>query len=238
VPAVAKGAARKEDMNRTERPGLAPLSIALLIGAPLLMALGRLLLVPINDQGWDDVLTAAAAHQNRSDAGWILAMAASGLLGGSAFVLSSLLSRAGRTRAAAFTAVTTALGWAGSAGICAAGMLLSYQGKAPDRAVQIRLLRDANAGHTAFIFLLCVIAAVGYVVLAVGLARAGVVGKLGATLVGIGGVGTLMTMPGPVKALLVLAALVLLAGQVLVIRAVGVQEGVVQPEPTWEPVNA
>jgi hypothetical protein len=224
-------------MNRTERPGLAPLSVVLLIGAPLLMALGRLLLVPIDDQGWDAVLTDAAAHQNRSDAGWILAMAASGLLGAGAFVMAGLLGRAGRTRAAAFTTVATALGWAGSAGICSAGMLLSYQGKASDRAVQIRLLRDANAGHTAFIFLLCVIAAVGYVVLAVALARADVVGKLGATLVGLGGVGTLMTMPGPIRALLVLAALVLLAGQVLVVRAVGVQQVVVAPEPGWEPVS-
>ena len=149
----------------------------------------------------------------------------------------ALVSRAGRGHAAAFAAVATALGWAGSAGICAAGMLLSYQGKAPDRAVQIQLLKDLNAGHTAFIFLLCVIGSVGYVVLAVGLARAGVVGKLGATLVGLGGVGTLLTMPGPMKSLLVLASLVLLAGQVLVIRALGVQPAATDVAPGWEPVH-
>ena len=34
-------------MNRTERLGLSPLSVALLVGAPLLMALGRVLLVPL-----------------------------------------------------------------------------------------------------------------------------------------------------------------------------------------------
>lgn len=118
-------------------------------------------------------------------------------------------------------------------------MLLSYQGKAPDRAVQIQLLKDVNAGHTAFIFLLCVLAAVGYLVLAVGLARAKVINKGIAVLVGLGGAGTLLTMPGPMKALLVLAALLLLAGQALVIRAVGLEDrATAKPSPAWESVSA
>lgn len=225
-------------MNRTERPGLAPAAVALLVGAPLLMAVGRLLLVPIDDQGWNAVLNAAAAHQGRSDTGWLLAMAASGLLGATGMLLGHLLSAAGRTRAALFVMGTTALGWAGSAGICSAGILLGYQGKAPDRAVQIQVLHAANAGHTAFIFLLCVLAVVGYVVLAVELVRSGVAGKAAATVVGLGGVGTLLTMPGPLKALLVVSALVLLAGHVMVIRAVGVRTRVAEPVPSWEPVTA
>ena len=85
--------------------------------------------------------------------------------------------------------------------------------------------------------MLCVFAAVGYVVLAVGLARSGVVGKGVAVLVALGGVGTLLTMPGPMKVLLVLAALVLLAGQALVVRAVGT-ETTTTPKPEWEQVGA
>jgi hypothetical protein len=224
-------------MNGTEHAGLTRTAAALLVGAPLLMVVGRLLLVPFDDQGWDKVLTQAAAHQNRSDAGWILAMAASGLLGASALFLARQLRLAGRARAAGFATVATALGWAGAAGICAAGMMLSYQGKAPDRAVQVQLLRDVNAGHTAFIFLMCVVAAVGYVTLAVGLARSGVVTKGVAALVAIGGAGTLLTTPGPLKALLVFAALVLLAGHVLTIRAIGVETSTAVT-PTWEPVSA
>lgn len=224
-------------MDRTTRPGLAPTAAAILVGAPLLMAVGRLLLVPFDDQGWDAVLTQAAAHQNRSGTGWFLAMAASGLLGAAALSLAKLLHLAGRTKAAAFAAVTTALGWAGSAGICTGGLLLSYQGSASDRKVQVKLLNDFNAGQGTLVFLLCVVAAVGYVVLAVGLARSGVVGKGVAILVALGGVGTLMTMPGPLKLLLVFAALVLLAGQVLVVRAVGV-ETAPDAKPAWEPVEA
>jgi hypothetical protein len=223
--------------RQTTRAGLAPTAAALLIGAPLLMALGRLLLVPFDDQGWDAVLTQAAAHQGRSDIGWLIAAAASGLLAAAALSLVSLLHNAGRTKAAAFAAVTIALGWAGSAGICAAGMLLSYQGKAPDRAVQLQVLRDVNSGHSAYFFLLCVLAALGYVVLAVGLARSGLLSKGVATLIGLGGVGTLLTMPGPLKALLVFAALVLLAGQALAVRAVGV-ETTTEPKRAWEPVSS
>jgi hypothetical protein len=223
-------------MDETTRPRLAPVAAVLLIGAPVLMAVGRLLLVPFDDQGWDVVLTQAAAHQSRSDAGWVIALAASGLLAAAALSLAWVLHLAGRSKSAAFAAVTTALGWAGSAGICAGGILLSYQGKAPDRAVQVQLLRDFNAGHSAFVFLLCVIAALGYVVLAVGLARSDLVGRGVAILIGVGGVGTLLTMPGPLKALLVFAALVLLAGQALAVRALGVAT-TTEPKPVWEPVR-
>ena len=146
-------------------------------------------------------------------------------------------ARRGRTKSAAFVAVTTALGWAGSAAICAGGVLLSYQGKAPDRAVQVQLLRDFNSGHSAFVFLLCVFAAIGYVVLAVE-PRPQRPGRQGRrVLIGLGGVGTLMTMPGPLKALLVFAALVLLAGQTLVLRGVGIETTEVHA-PEWEPTAA
>jgi hypothetical protein len=224
-------------MERTERPGLTRTAAAVLIAGPLLMALGRLLLVPLNDQGWDQQLTQAAAHQGRSDTGWLIAMASSGLIAAGALSLASVLRRAGRARAAAFTVVATAVGWAGSAGIATAGLLLSYQGQAPDRAVQVQLLKDVNAGHTAYIFLLCVVAAVGYVVLSVGLARTQVVSKGVAVALAVGGAGTLLTGPGPAKPLLVLAALVLLVAQGLVVRGIGV-DMTVAPEPAWEPVTA
>lgn len=223
-------------MDRTTKPELARTAAVLLIGAPLLMAVGRLLLVPFDDQGWDAVLTQSAAHQNRSDTGWIIAMAASGLLAAAALSLARLLHLAGRTKVAAFAGVTTAIGWAGSAGICTGGLLLSYQGRASDRKVQVKLLNDFNAGHGSLVFLLCVLAAVGYVVLAVGLARSGLIGKGVAILVALGGVGTLLTMPGPIKALLVCAALVLFAGQALVVRAVGI-EASAEAKAVWEAVD-
>jgi len=223
-------------MDRTTRPALTPVGAGLLLGAPLIMIVGRLLLVPFDDQGWDAVLTAAAANQSRSDAGWLLALAASGLLGAAALSMASLLHAVGRGKAAAFVTVTTALGWAGSAGICTGGMLFSYLGASPERAAQVAVLQAFNAGNSAFIFLLCVLAAIGYIVLAVGLARSALVGKGVAILVGLGGFGTLLTMPGPLKPLLVFAALVLLAGQALVVKAVGTEQ-TSAPRPEWEPVG-
>jgi hypothetical protein len=201
----------RETRNRT--------AVALLVGAPLLMAIGRLLLVPFDDQGWDGVLTAAAGHQTRSDTGWILAIAACGLLGAGSVFMANLLRRAGRTKAAAFATVAVPVGWAGTAAICGGGLMLSYQGKVVDRAAQIQLLKEFNAGDSGFVFLLCVVAVVGYIVLALGLARGHLVSKGAAVLIGLGGAGTLLTMAGPVKPLLVAAALVLLAGQAMLLRA-------------------
>jgi hypothetical protein len=199
--------------------------VVLLVVAPLLMAAGRALLVPLDDQRWGNVLDQMAAHQNRSDAGWILALAAAGLLATTAALLAGRLSRAGRARSATFVLVTTALGWAGCAGICSGGLFMSVVAKAPDRAVQIAILRDFNAGHSGLVFLMCVFAAVGYVVLAVGLARSGATTKGAAVLIGLGGVATLLTMPGPAKPLLVVAALLLAAGHVLARTPAGRTDG-------------
>ena len=72
-------------------------AVILLVAAPLLMALARVLLVPFDDQKWDQVLNQMAAHQGRSDTGWILALAASGLLAATALMLARRLSLTGKT---------------------------------------------------------------------------------------------------------------------------------------------
>ena len=192
---------------------------ALLIGAPVLMAAGRALLVPLDDQDWNKVLTSMAAHQARSDAGWLIALAASGLLAATAVLLARRLGVAGRTRAAWFTMVTAVLGWASTAAVCAGALVMSVAAKAPDRDVQIQLLKDFNQGHSAgLLFLLTLFAVVGYIVLAVGLARAGLATKGAAVLVGLGGATTLITMAGPMTVLLVLTALLLTVGHALASR--------------------
>jgi hypothetical protein len=203
----------------TPADGLSTATVALLIAAPLIMAGGRALLVPFDDQGWDSVLNQMAAHQGRSDAGWLLALAACGLLATTAAVLAGRLRRGGRGRSAAFVVVSTALGWAGTAAICGGGLMMSVAAKAPDRTVQVQILKDFNNGISGLIYLLCAIAAVGYVVLAVGLARGHVVSAGAAVLIGLGGATTLLTMPGPMKVLLVATALLLAAGHALAIRS-------------------
>ncbi|MEO6205623.1 MAG: hypothetical protein ABIO67_09610 [Mycobacteriales bacterium] len=198
--------------------GLARATTALMIGAPLLMVMGRVLLVPFDDQDWPKVLNAMSAHQGRSDAGWLLSLAASGLLGVTAVVLAQRLRAAGRSLSAGVVIVTAALGWAGSAAISGFGLSMSAMAQAPDRPVQVQVLKDLTSGSTNIVFLMCVAAAVGYAVLAVGLSRAGLASKGAAILLGVGGASTLLTMPGPMQPLLVFAALLLAAGHALVTR--------------------
>lgn len=196
---------------------------AFLIGAPLAMAIGRVLLVPLDDQNWDSVLTSMANHRGRSDAGWLLALAASGLLGATAVMLAQRLSVTGRTRAAWFAGITAAMGWACTAAVCAGSLFMAEMANAPDRAVQIQLLKDFNHSLTmGVMFLLTLLAGAGYVVLAVGLARSGLVTKGAAVLVGLGGLTTLVTMAGPVTVLLVLTALLLAVGHALASRSTAV----------------
>jgi hypothetical protein len=191
----------------------------LLLAAPLLMALARLLLVPFDDQDWDGTLTKMADHQGRSDTGWVLAIAASGLLATTATILAHRLQLAGRSRAAAVAIVMTAIGWSGCAAIGLGGLYMSTAAQAPDRAAQVQVLEDFNDGSSGWVFLMCAVAAIGYVVLAVALARGGVTTRGAAVLIGLGGVGTLLTIGGPLTPLLVVAALVLAAGHGLALRS-------------------
>jgi hypothetical protein len=201
--------------------GVSRTGAALLIVAPLLMALGRVLLVPFEDDDWNAVLTDMAAHRGRSDAGWLLALAASGLLAITAAILAAQL-RTRRQKSAVFALVTTALGWAGTAAICGGAHLMSAMAKATDRDAQVQIIKEFNDGTaTGMVFLVSVIAAVGYVVLAVGLARAQVTSKGAAVLIGLGGVTTLLTMAGPLTPLLVATALLLAAGHGLALRTLG-----------------
>lgn len=208
--------------DRTARPTLTwPGTTALLIGAPLLMAVGRALLVPFDDQDWDGMFTKMAEHQGRSDAGWLLALASCGLLVLTTVLLARRLLLVGKPRLATLSAVATAVGWAGTAGICVGGLFLSEAALAPDRAAQVTLQERFNDGNSSYVFLMCLLGVVGYLVLSVSLARAGAVSKGVAVLLFVGGAGTLATMAGPLTPLLVAAALVLTTAHVLALRSEG-----------------
>jgi hypothetical protein len=195
-------------------------TLALLVGAPLVMALGRALLVPLDDEDWDGVMTSMAAHSGRSNTGWLLALAACGLLTVTAVVLAHQLRLAGKVRMAMFVTITTAIGWAATAAICLGGLYLAVAAEAPDRAAQVQLQQDFNdAAATGVMFLMVIVAAIGYIVLAIGLARSSIITKGAAVLIAIGGAATLMTMAGPLTPLLVLAALLLAAGHGVAARS-------------------
>lgn len=194
----------------------------LLIGAPLLMALGRVFLVPIDDDHLVTTMADAGTHQARSDFGWVLAIIASGLLSACATGLARTLRRSGRPGAAGFALVTTAVGWAGCAAICLGGLVLSEAAEATDRAAMAAFVTDFNEGAIGWAFLLSAIGAVGYVVLAISLGRSKAVSKTAATLLGIGGATTLVTMGGPLTVVLATTAILLAVGQGLASRSLGV----------------
>jgi hypothetical protein len=199
-----------------------PLDTVLLIGAPLLMALGRMLLVPIDDENLQTTMADAGVHQARSDLGWVLAIVASGLLSACATGLARTLRRSGRRVAAGFALVTTAVGWAGCAALCLGGLVLSEAAEASDRAAMAAFVTDFNEGAIGWTFLLSVVGAVGYLVLGVALGRSKMVSKPAAVLLGLGGATTLVTMGGPVTLVLVATAILLAVGQGLASRSPGI----------------
>jgi len=150
------------DLLRRRQTALGRPAAVLLVGAPLVMAAGRVLLVPYDHQDWNGVLDAMAAHRGRSDGGWLLAVAASGLLSLTAALLSRRLHDSGRTGAAAFAAVTTALGWAGCAGFATAALLVSVMAGAPDRPGQLQVMANFHDGPGNVVFLLALTGALGY----------------------------------------------------------------------------
>lgn len=206
----------------TDTPGrIGPGATALLIAAPLIMAFARVFLVPYDADDWAATLTDMAAHQGRSDFGWILAVAASGLLGVTAAILSRELL-AHRKKSGVFAVVATALGWAACASFGLGGLLMSEMAKAPDRAEQVKILTAFNSGNSVYIGgLLTLIGGIGYAVLAVGLARAKVVSRGAGVLIGLGGAATIFTMQGPLTPLLVATALILAVGHGFAIRPRG-----------------
>ena len=191
---------------------------ALLVGAPFLMALGRVLLVPLDDQDWDGVMASMADHRGRSDAGWLLALAASGLLTVTAVILANRAQRR--------------LGPHGHVHHRHHRPRLGrHRSDVPRRHLPVRrrhrdrprrtspIPTDFNeSAAVGVVFLMAVLAAVGYIVLAVGLARSGTTSKGSTILIAIGGAATLLTMAGPLTPLLVLAALLLTAGHALAAR--------------------
>ena len=60
-------------------------------------------------------MTSMAANSGRSNTGWLLALAACGLLTVTAIVLAHQLRLAGKARTAMFVTITTAIGWAATA---------------------------------------------------------------------------------------------------------------------------
>lgn len=200
------------------------LTTILLVAAPAVMAVGRLLLVPFDsDDGaaWEATLRGMAAHQVRSDSGWLLVMVAAGLLTVTAVALSQRLTAAARTRSAGFCLITLAVAWAACAADSGTALIMSGMARSADLTLQAQILQSYNSGalKPGVVFLASIAGAIAYITLAVASARARLMPRATAVVLALGGAGTLLTNAGPRTPLLVAAAVLLGVGHVLAIRA-------------------
>lgn len=199
------------------------LATALLLGGPAVLAAGRLLLVPLDTDsaaGWEDTLRSMAAHQTRSDTGWLLAILGTGLLGFTAVVLTQRLMAAGRSRSGGFCLLTLIAGWAACAADGGTALVASGMARSGDITVQAEILHSYTSGalKPGVVFLAEVAGAIGYITLAVAAARARIMSRVAAVVLAVGGAATVVTTGGPLTPVLVTAAALLGVGHVLALR--------------------
>ena len=190
---------------------------AVLLAAPVVLILGRSLLVPFDDQQWGAMFATMAEHPTRNAIGWSLALFAAGLLAAAGLVLLRLV--ADQPRLAVPAAVGIVTGWAGTAAIASGGLVMGDMAKSPDRDAMVAVLTGFNEGNGNTVFLLVLTGVLGNILLAVALARSGRTSRGTAILFGVGAVGSLVAAPGPARPVALLAALLLLAAHLLVVRS-------------------
>jgi hypothetical protein len=203
-----------------DRPeGSSALLRAAFFAGPVVLVVARLLLEPLGDADWDRTLTDVASHRGRSDAGWLLAILGCGLmsLGSGGYV--RLIGRRRRHVGATVLSLLVPLGWVACGAICVAGLAMSASAVRPERPTMIAWQESMNSSTSvAVLFAVTMLAGLGYLWLAVEFVRGRVVGTSAAVLIGLGGMSTLVTMPGPVKPVLVAASALLAVGHWLALR--------------------
>ena len=211
--------ASSEGTNGSGAPAsLSRAEVALLAFTPVVLALGRLLLVPFDDQDWDHMLRDMAAQSSRNAIGWSLTLVAAALLVPVGLALVRLVP--GRARLTVPALLGIALGWVGTAAVATGGLVMGHMADSPDRLAMVAVLTRFNEGSGNTIFLLVLAGVIGNVLLAIALARSNVVQAGTAVLLGVGAVLSLVGAPGPLKPIAVSGALLLVAAHVLLLRSV------------------
>ncbi|MEO6652994.1 MAG: hypothetical protein ABIP17_10090 [Ilumatobacteraceae bacterium] len=185
--------------------------------APLVLAVGRLILVPYDDQEWDRVLTDMAANHSRNAIGWALTLIAAALLSAAGLALVRLLPH--RSRLVLPAAIGVVLGWTGTAGIATGGLIMGDMANVPERTAMVAVLTNFNEGNGNTIFFLVLAGVLGNILLAIALARGAIVSKGVAVLLGLSAVVSLVGSPGPVKAIAVTGAVMLIGAHFLILRS-------------------
>ena len=131
-------------------PGLHRGELVVLAIAPVVLALGRLILVPFDDQEWNRMLGDMAAHHSRNAVGWSLAVVAAALLTIAGLALVRLVPDRPRLTVPAMLGV--ALGWAGTAAVASGGLVIGDMANSPERQAVVAVLANFNEGNGNTIF--------------------------------------------------------------------------------------
>lgn len=197
-------------------PGLHRHEVVLLATAPVVLALGRLILVPFDDQEWNRMLGDMAANHSRNAVGWSLALIAAALLTVAGLALVRLVPDRPRLTVPALLGV--ALGWTGTAAIASGGLVMGDMADSPEREAMVAVLTNFNEGSGNTIFFIVLAGVVGNILLAVALARSGIASRGTAVLLGLGAAVSLIGAPGPVKPIAVTGAVLLIGAHLLILR--------------------
>ena len=186
------------------------LSKIALVTAPLVVLTARLVLVPYWDEA-DVYIRDVADHPGRSDLGASLVIVGAMLLVSSVLVLARLVA-VDHPRIAVTGAILGVIGCVGMACVSMAALVAGQMVRLGDTDASVALWDRVWNSEKLWPIMTVHLGALGFIVLAVGLFRAGAVPRAAAVLAGLGGATTMTTAAGPIRPLLITAAAIALVG--------------------------
>jgi hypothetical protein len=186
------------------------LSKIALVTAPLVVLAARFVLVPYWDEA-DVYISEVAENPGRSDLGASLVIVGAMLLVSSVLVLARLVA-VDHPRIAVAGAILGVIGCVGMACVSMAALVAGQMVRLGDTDASVALWDRVWNSDKLWPIITVHLGALGFIVLAVGLFRAGAVPRAAAFLVGLGGATTMTTAAGPIRPLLIIAAAIALVG--------------------------
>jgi len=189
-----------------------------LITGPLVVLAARFVLVPYWDEA-DVYIREVADHPGRSDLGASLVIVGAMLLVSGVLLLARLVS-VDHPRIAVTGAILGVIGCVGMACVSMATLVAGQMVRIGDTDASVALWERVWNSDKLWPIMTVHLGALGFIVLAVGLFRAGAVPRAASVLVGLGGAMTMTTAAGPIRPLLIIAATIALVGFVWVAPAI------------------
>lgn len=183
--------------------------IGLVAGAFVVLA-ARLVLVPYWDEA-DVYVREVADDPARSDLGASLVVVGAMLLVNGVLVLARLVA-VEHPRLAVTGAILGVMGCVGMACVAMAALVAGQMVRLGDAEAAVALWDRVWNSEKLWPILTVHLGALGFMVLAVALFRAGVVPRAASVLVGLGGAMTMTTAAGPIRPLLIAATAIVLVG--------------------------